>query len=60
MKIITYHIWRLNKDWGFWARIFGYGIAISTLKPLFSERYGYTKILRIGRIKIKLLRRLYV
>lgn len=56
MKIFSGAKFKLGKDWGFWFRIFGYGIAVSTLKPVFSERNGYTKIIKIGRVKIKLLK----
>jgi hypothetical protein len=48
--------WRLGKRWGIWFSVFGYGLSISTMQPMFSERYGHTKIWRIGRIKIKVLK----
>jgi len=41
-----------------WIRIRGYGIAwknINTHPKLFSERYGYTKYIMVGRYLIKLL-----
>jgi len=50
--------WYLDKH-GFWLRIFGYGFAIKPLSQglLFSERYGYTKIYRIGKYYFKFLNR---
>ena len=41
----------------FWFRIFGYGLSFSKGRLLFSERYGYTKYLKIGNIKISFLNR---
>ena len=43
----------------FWFRIFGWGLHIRPKKgyvPLFSERYGYTKPLYIGPLRIELLK----
>jgi len=54
-KVFCYAAWRLESDWGFWFRIFGYGMAVSTMTPMFSERFGYRKIWRIGRVKIEWL-----
>lgn len=52
-RILAWHGWRTGNDWGFWLRIFGYGFAISTLVPSFSERLGYTKCWRLfGRVKV--------
>lgn len=56
MKIFAVTRWRMGKEWGFWFRIFGYGLVICTLQPLFSERNDYTKVWRIGRVKIKVLK----
>jgi hypothetical protein len=39
-------------DGGFWFRVFGRGFAAVDKRrhpPLFSERHGYKKVLRIGR-----------
>ncbi len=33
---------RLRFFWGFWFRVFGYGLGIRRGKKLFSERNGYT------------------
>jgi len=55
MKIIQYHIY----DGGFWFRVLGHGLSIvdkTKHRPLFSERHGYRKVLRIGRIGIEYLR----
>lgn len=55
MKAITYHYWKQANHWGFWFRIFGYGLAASTMVPIFSERNGYKKYIRIFGIKFTLL-----
>jgi hypothetical protein len=55
MKFIAGTGFRQGKDWGFWFRIFGYGLAVSTLQPLFSERNGYRRTFRIFGIKIEAL-----
>lgn len=42
---------------GFYFRVFGYGMSIDIDMPaLFSERYGFRKVLRIGRISIQVLK----
>jgi len=46
---------RQGKDWGFWFRIFGYGLAVSTMKPMFSERNGLRKTVRILGVKFETL-----
>lgn len=41
---------------GFYFRIMGWGIAVGRdRKPRFSERYGYRKVLRLGRWDAMLL-----
>jgi len=48
-------------DGGFWIRIFGYGIGVSDKTkhpPLFSERYGYRRVLRFGKYGIKWLKKI--
>jgi hypothetical protein len=43
---------------GLWFRVFGFGLSVqdrTTHKPLFSERYGFSKYLYIGKWKIKWL-----
>lgn len=45
-------------DGGFWFRLFGWGFSISDKiknPPLFSERNGYKKVLRVGKWGIGLL-----
>jgi len=40
----------------FWFRVFGYGLSFMNRDihpPLFSERNGYSKVLRIGKWSIK-------
>ncbi len=48
----------------FWFRVFGYGLHFRFIArdyvPLFSERNGYTKVLKIGRLWIKALGRDWV
>jgi hypothetical protein len=55
-RLIAWHGWRTDNDWGFWFRVFGYGVAVSTMVPNFSERNGYTPYLRFGRVKLVGLR----
>jgi hypothetical protein len=43
----------------FWFRIFGYGLSCADKvlnPPLFSERYGYRRVLRVGRWGFEFLR----
>ena len=52
-----YHPWKLCRwlyggawKWGLWFRLFGYGPHIERDRmALFSERYGYRKVYRLGR-----------
>lgn len=44
--------WKQGPRWGAWFRLFGYGLCVSNQPPMFSERYGYTRPLRIGGVKI--------
>lgn len=52
---ICWHGWKTQAHWGFWFRILGYGLAISTMEPLFSERIGKRKTLRIFGVKFEWL-----
>lgn len=52
MKLFECNGWRTGNDWGFWFRVFGRGLAVSTMRPTFSQRNGYSRMLRIGRVKI--------
>ena len=51
---------RWETAWYLWFRLFGYGLHFRWVKdgytPLFSERNGYVKVLRIGRFWIKALK----
>lgn len=44
----------------YWFRIFGYGLHFKLVhegyEPLFSERNGHTKVLKIGKLRIKALK----
>jgi len=40
---------------GFWFRVLGYGLSVSTDPPLFSERNGLKKVVRVFGVKIELL-----
>jgi hypothetical protein len=57
MKYTGFSKWRQGNDWGFWFRFLDYGVAVSTLRPMFSERNGYRKYWQFGRVKISLLTR---
>lgn len=44
-----------------WLRVFGYGVSYKNLKKIglsFSERNGYTKIIKVGNYSIKKLNRI--
>jgi len=43
--------------WGYWFRIYGYGLSISNCDLTFSQRNGFKPVLIIGKIKIELLKR---
>jgi len=44
-------------EWGFWFRVYGYGLNINNLKPMFSERLGYRKpLFRICGIQVGVLK----
>ena len=42
--------------WGFWFRVFGYGVSVSNDRPLFSERVGLRSSFRIFGIKFEYLK----
>lgn len=56
MKPLSFNAWREPPFSGAWVRVFGYGLAISNTPPLFSERAGYRKTIRIGNWKAVALR----
>lgn len=43
--------------YGLWFRVFGYGLWFGVdHRPLFSERYGFTRVYRVGRLSMKALK----
>lgn len=56
MKLICGESWKSGEYWGYWFRVFGYGLYFSNIPPWFSERYGLRKSRRIFGIKFELLR----
>jgi hypothetical protein len=55
MRVFSAHF-STNHYFIFWFRVFGYGLLVSTMTPLFSERYGYRKVIRIFGVKFEFLR----
>jgi hypothetical protein len=54
MKSVQHH----GYPGGFWVRLFGVGISVSHRPLMFSERHGYTHVLRLpGGWKVKFLKR---
>jgi len=54
-RIVSWH----SYDGGMWVRIFGRGASVVDKHkhpPLFSERNGYRKVLRIGKWRVEYLR----
>jgi hypothetical protein len=48
------HVW----TGGMWFRVLGYGLRVADRRvnpPLFSERYGYRKVLRLGPYSVRFL-----
>lgn len=45
-----------RREWGFWFRIFGRGLHVTNAGTVFSERYGYTKNIRLFGVKVKYLK----
>lgn len=43
MRILSWHFSREDHVF-FWVRLFGMGICVKNSPPLFSERYGHTKV----------------
>ena len=59
MRLLSY----ARHDGGFWIRVFGRGISVADKiknPPLFSERYGYVRVLRFGKWGIKWLKKLEI
>lgn len=49
-----------SQDYGFWIRVFGYGISVRDVTKhslLFSERYGYTRYMMVGKWVVRWLPR---
>lgn len=42
--------------YGGWFRIAGYGLSITTDPPMFSERHGYRKVLRLFGVGFEILK----
>lgn len=60
MKLSQVFAWYCGERM-FWVRFLGIGIAIidkTKHPPLFSERYGYEKVLRVGKFGIEFLPKL--
>lgn len=38
-----WNAWREGFRFGLWFRLWGYGLAIGTMRPMFSERMGYAR-----------------
>jgi len=55
-KWICWSRFKDEKYWGFWFRVFGYGVAVTNMTPLFSERMKVRKVIRVFGIKIELLK----
>ena len=53
---MSHHAWADGKHWCAWFRVFGYGLVLSTVPPLFSERNGYTRALRVFGVRVGVLR----
>lgn len=58
MKRIGPLVWMRGHDIG-WFRIFGVGVHWNARPPLFSERNGHRKFVRVGRWRIRFLRSPY-
>ncbi len=55
-RLFSYSFSRGNGQWCLWFRLFGYGFSISNTPPLFSERAGLRKVVRIKGVKFELLK----
>lgn len=55
-RAICGHAWNDDEHWGFWFRVFGYGLVVTNMQPMFSERHGYRKPMRILGVKIEVLK----
>jgi len=55
MNLLSGSAFKMGKHLGFWFRICGYGLAVSTMTPMFSERNGYRRTVRIFGVKLEAL-----
>lgn len=55
-KLLCGTAWRQGGYWGVWFRVFGYGLVITTMQPMFGERNGNAKVLRVFGVKVGFLR----
>lgn len=61
---MNFHHWRVFQlaslaihPKGFWFRLFGWGLSFDTDLPVFySERHGFRKVHRFGRLAVQVLR----
>lgn len=53
MRMFCGSAFKTGDKWGAWFRVFGYGLVISNMEPVFSERKGLTPCLRVFGVKIK-------
>lgn len=58
MKFVAWHFYNdaATASRGLWFRVFGVGLSIDNMPPMFSERYGFRRKLRIGQWGIEVLR----
>jgi len=55
-KVFSCMKWREGERWGAWFRVYGYGLSISNMPLLFSQRNGHGRpFLLIGKVKITTL-----
>lgn len=56
-RIIAWEFYNDTVARGFWFRVLGVGLSIDNMRPLFSERMGYRRKLRIGKWGMEFLGR---
>jgi hypothetical protein len=54
MRIFSAYIFT-KPYFGMWFRVYGYGFSVSNSPPLFSERNGLRKTVRVFGVKFELL-----
>lgn len=55
MTYAHFHGYNTAGEWGFWLRVFGYGVSVSNSPPMFSERAKLRKTVRFFGIKFEWL-----